>query len=102
MRSTGSKWPRRPQRGYTLVAVPTDRVNEVLETITTTTGGGGRTGEADRRVYVGNLSYQTQWAALKDHMAQAGPVTHADILAHPDGIISWALLRAESKGDVVA
>ena len=33
-----------------------------------------------RRVFVGNLSYDTTWADLKDHFKAAGRVAHADIL----------------------
>jgi RNA recognition motif-containing protein len=33
-----------------------------------------------RGVFCGNLSYETTWQALKDHMRQAGEVTRADIL----------------------
>jgi len=32
------------------------------------------------RVYVGNLPWSTTWQDLKDHMKQAGTVSHADIL----------------------
>jgi len=32
------------------------------------------------RVYVGNLAWSTTWQDLKDHMKQAGTVSHADIL----------------------
>jgi hypothetical protein len=33
-----------------------------------------------RGVFCGNLSYETTWQSLKDHMRQAGEVTRADIL----------------------
>ena len=33
-----------------------------------------------RGVFVGNLSYETSWQNLKDHMRQAGEVTRADVL----------------------
>jgi len=32
------------------------------------------------RVYVGNLAWSTTWQELKEHMKQAGDVSHADIL----------------------
>jgi len=32
------------------------------------------------RVYVGNLAWSTTWQELKDHMKQAGDVSHADVL----------------------
>jgi RNA recognition motif-containing protein len=35
---------------------------------------------ASRGVFCGNLSYETTWQSLKDHMRQAGEVTRADIL----------------------
>src|SRR5512138_1658318 len=44
-------------------------------------GGAGTTATASStRVYVGNLSWQTSWQDLKDHMRQAGNVERADIL----------------------
>lgn len=46
-------------------------------------GGGGR--GADCKVYVGNLSWQTTWQTLKDHMRQAGDVIHCDVLMGHDG-----------------
>ncbi|KAF9924195.1 hypothetical protein FBU30_005790 [Linnemannia zychae] len=39
----------------------------------------------DRRVYVGNLSYDVAWTDLKDFMREVGPVAHADVLLSPDG-----------------
>lgn len=36
-------------------------------------------GSVDTRVYIGNLSWQTTWQDLKDHMRQAGDVIHADV-----------------------
>lgn len=36
-------------------------------------------------VYVGNLSYETSWQDLKDHMRQAGNVDQANILSNDDG-----------------
>jgi len=37
------------------------------------------------RVYVGNLSWDTAWQDLKDHMRQAGHVVRADVLVDSDG-----------------
>ena len=37
------------------------------------------------KVYVGNLSWETSWQDLKDHMRQAGEVLHADIILNTDG-----------------
>lgn len=48
-------------------------------------GGGGGDGPVGQRVFVGNLSYETDWAALKDHMRTAGSVLHADIARQNDG-----------------
>ncbi|KAF9427596.1 hypothetical protein BGZ94_004592 [Podila epigama] len=39
----------------------------------------------DRRVYVGNLSYDVKWTNLKDFMREIGPVAHADVLLTRDG-----------------
>jgi hypothetical protein len=36
-------------------------------------------------VFVGNLPYEVTWQDLKDHMAQAGEVAHADVKSGPDG-----------------
>ena len=33
-----------------------------------------------RTIFCGNLSYETTWQTLKDHMRQAGEVTRADVL----------------------
>lgn len=37
------------------------------------------------RVYVGNLSWDTRWQALKDHMREAGDVVHAEIFQESAG-----------------
>lgn len=37
-----------------------------------------------RRVFVGNLSYDTNWQALKDYFTQVGPVELASVLLRPD------------------
>ncbi len=37
------------------------------------------------RVYVGNLSWQTSWQDLKDHMRKAGNVVRADIFLDETG-----------------
>jgi len=42
-------------------------------------GGGGGGGGGSNSVYVGNLTYETSWQDLKDHMRQAGDVIHAEI-----------------------
>lgn len=38
-----------------------------------------------RTVFVGNLSYQTTWKELKDHMTQAGKVVRANVIMDSDG-----------------
>jgi len=52
-------------------------------------GGGGGDSSADesknRRVYIGNLSWNVSWQDLKDHMREAGEVARADIMTGPDG-----------------
>ena len=47
-----------------------------------TNGQGSRTG---KRVYVGNLSWDTRWQGLKDHMRQAGDVVHAEVFIDSSG-----------------
>ncbi|KAG0347497.1 hypothetical protein BG004_007644 [Podila humilis] len=48
-------------------------------------GSGGGNSVRDRRVYVGNLSYDVKWTNLKDFMREIGPVAHADVLLGRDG-----------------
>lgn len=51
-------------------------------------GGGGARGKGasdGRRVYVGNLSYGTEWQDLKDIMREAGDVEFVDIFKGADG-----------------
>ena len=38
-----------------------------------------------RRLFVKNLSYDTQWKYLKDHMRQAGDVVRADVFENQYG-----------------
>lgn len=42
-------------------------------------------GSSGNRVYVGNLSYETQWQDLKDHMRTAGDVSYVEVLRFDDG-----------------
>lgn len=46
------------------------------------------TSQQDRRVYVGNLSYDVKWHHLKDHMRKDGTleVIYADVLLLPNGM----------------
>mmetsp|Transcript_14254 Transcript_14254/g.27218 ORF Transcript_14254/g.27218 Transcript_14254/m.27218 type:complete len:458 (+) Transcript_14254:63-1436(+) len=39
----------------------------------------------NRRVYVGNLSWDVAWQDLKDHMRQAGEVLHAEVITEYNG-----------------
>ena len=53
-------------------------------------GGGGHrfsSGEEakNRRVYVGNLSWDVAWQDLKDHMRSAGEVVHAEVITEFSG-----------------
>lgn len=43
-------------------------------------GGGGGENVAGRQLYVGNLSFETTWADLKDHFRSAGEVERADVM----------------------
>eukprot|EP00939_MAST-03C_sp_MAST-3C-sp1_P000224 g224.t1 len=47
-------------------------------------GGGGGSGKSNR-VFVGNLSWDTTWQRLKDHMRKCGNVVHAEVLTRRDG-----------------
>lgn len=38
-----------------------------------------------KRVYVGNLSWDTRWQGLKDHMRDAGDVVHAEVFTEASG-----------------
>ena len=67
-------------------------VREDRETASGGTGGGlhAGTGPSGARhqntsVYVWNLSYDTTWQELKDHMRKAGNVDQATILTDPEG-----------------
>jgi len=48
-------------------------------------GGRGSKVRISNRLYVGNLSWETDWTALKDYMRKAGPVNHVDVMEYPDG-----------------
>jgi len=53
-------------------------------------GGAGAGELSGTTVFVGNLSWQTSWQDLKDHMKSAGEVEKADILTRSDGKHSGA------------
>jgi len=42
-------------------------------------------GTQNRRVYVGNLSWDVAWQDLKDHMRQVGDVLFAEVMTESDG-----------------
>ena len=54
-------------------------------------------------VYVGNLSYETSWQTLKDHMKEAGEVVRVDIAYRHDGksrgfaIVQFASAKSAAK-----
>ncbi|KKY26311.1 putative rnp domain-containing protein [Diplodia seriata] len=53
--------------------------------------------QQDRRVYVGNLSYDVKWHHLKDFMRQAGEVLFADVLLLPNGMIVEYATREQAQ-----
>lgn len=62
-------------------------------------GGGG----GNRRIYVGNLSYEVQWQDLKDFCRRAGTVVHADVPTGPDGRSKgYGLVEFDSSRDAAA
>lgn len=73
---TGSGYGGPPQRSYEERAQAREQMmNSIRET-----------SQQDRRVYVGNLSYDVKWHHLKDFMRQAGEVLFADVLLLPNGM----------------
>ena len=38
-----------------------------------------------RRLFISNLSFETQWKYVKDHMRQAGDVVRVDIFQNDQG-----------------
>lgn len=47
--------------------------------------GGAPSEPVGQRVYVGNLSWDTRWQGLKDHMREAGDVIHAQVFTEASG-----------------
>ncbi|KAI1082659.1 RNA-binding domain-containing protein [Whalleya microplaca] len=73
---SGSGYGGPPQRSYEeRQAAREQMMNNIRET-----------SQQDRRVYVGNLSYDVKWHHLKDFMRQAGEVLFADVLLLPNGM----------------
>jgi RNA recognition motif-containing protein len=86
---------QRPSRNNNRVV----RIVQSSEPYNTRMNSGG----GSNRVYVGNLDYSVSWQDLKDHMRQAGKVTHADILQEDGGrskgcgIVEFASAREAQK-----
>ncbi|KAG4302614.1 hypothetical protein PCK1_001198 [Pneumocystis canis] len=57
------------------------------------------TSQQDRRVYIGNLSYDVKWHHLKDFMRQAGDVIFADVLMLPNGMSKVHLVAEYATRD---
>ncbi|KAG0252867.1 hypothetical protein BG011_006700 [Mortierella polycephala] len=54
----------------------------------------------ERRVYIGNLSYDVKWTDLKDFMRDIGPVAHADVLLDSAGRSKgWGIVEFQSASD---
>ena len=79
-------WPRLVGRRVSWDATcrTTDAITMARRAPYARNGGGGD--EADpTQVFVGNISFDTDWRSLKDHMSQAGEVVRADVMEGPDG-----------------
>lgn len=63
---------------------PPPRTRQRTERRTPPPGSGGVV-FIGRRVWVGNLSFETSWQQLKDHFKVAGHVLHADIMQDAEG-----------------
>jgi RNA recognition motif-containing protein len=66
-------------------ARPPPHTRQRTERSTTPFKGGGGVVSIGRRVWVGNLSFETSWQQLKDHFKVAGHVLHADIMQDAEG-----------------
>lgn len=54
------------------------------------------------RVYVGNLSWDTRWQGLKDHMREAGEVVHAEVFKESTGrSAGCGLVEYERSSDAI-
>ncbi|KAL4541460.1 hypothetical protein Ndes2526B_g05987 [Nannochloris sp. 'desiccata'] len=60
------------------------RTRQRTERSTPPLGSGGVV-SIGRRVWVGNLSFETSWQELKDHFKVAGHVLHADVMQDAEG-----------------
>ncbi|KAI1428912.1 hypothetical protein F5Y12DRAFT_710463 [Xylaria sp. FL1777] len=73
---TGSGFGATPQRSFEERAAAREQMMSNIRDAS----------QQDRRVYVGNLSYDVKWHHLKDFMRQAGEVLFADVLQLPNGM----------------
>ncbi|KAA8566316.1 hypothetical protein EYC84_008906 [Monilinia fructicola] len=74
--SGGSAYGGQPHRTYEERAAAREQMMSSLR----------ESSQQDRRVYVGNLSYDVKWHHLKDFMRSAGEVLFADVLLLPNGM----------------
>jgi len=74
--SGGSAYGGAPQRSFEERAAAREQMMTSLK----------ESSQQDRRVYVGNLSYDVKWHHLKDFMRTAGEVLFADVLLLPNGM----------------
>jgi len=74
--SGGSAYGGAPHRSYEERAAAREQMMASLK----------ESSQQDRRVYVGNLSYDVKWHHLKDFMRSAGEVLFADVLLLPNGM----------------
>lgn len=67
--------------------MPMDNGGHVGDDRPSGAGGPSATGDTPvgNSVYVGNLSWDTRWQGLKDHMRQAGDVIHAEVFTESSG-----------------
>jgi RNA recognition motif-containing protein len=64
--------------------------------------GSNRSISIGRRLYIGNLSFETTWQQLKDHFRSAGPVLHADVMNDGEGRSKGcAVVEMENAGDAL-
>lgn len=64
--------------------------------------GALRTVAIGRRLYVGNLSYETTWQHVKDHFRAAGAVYHVEVLMDSEGRSKGcALVEMEQAADAL-
>ena len=103
-RSSRSRSPREDRR-RNRSRTPLNGTTRYNDASGTAPSHGGKDSQQDRRVYVGNLSYEVKWPQLKDYMRSgitpsnplfcfwmnayicvAGEVIHAEVLMLPNGM----------------